>query len=161
MKFDIKTIDTLTPGLKDLDDKTPGMVDQALTDAGMLLWDRVVNMAPKPPLLTGNLRGSGALFVSSKKIMEVPSGVVVKGSPTSSQTTPKGEAWFGLDTPYTAYQHELAMYKSHTVEGINQDSGPKFISVKLGRYKNDFAKLYGITFSNSLDNQGKPTSGRK
>lgn len=160
MKLGFTAINTITPSMSRLDNALPGMRDQALADAGMVLWERVVNSEPKPPIDTGNLRGSGALFVNSRLITMKPP-VESKGNPTTTQTTPQGEAWFGLDTPYTAYQHELAQYITHRRPGANADAGPKFISLKIQRYKNDFAKVYGITMTNSLDNQGKPKSSHK
>jgi hypothetical protein len=139
MKFSYK--DTMTGMIKNLKNAHQGSLEKALTIGGLALWQDTVNESPKPPVDTGNLRGSGALFVNSKdKSSMSPVGSRAPGVTTSHQT--KQNAFvFGLDTPYAARLHEMAPYKTHRRPEANSDSGPKFLESKVVHNKDEYAEI--------------------
>ncbi len=112
--------------------------DQALEEAGFALWQTIINVPPKPPIDTSNLRDSGFVFVGSKQTFADTFGA------TSHNGKPN-VATVGLNTPYTAYQHNLypagSSYESHKRPSNNTDSGAGFISRKLGPFKKEFIDI--------------------
>ena len=132
--------DSMTPALRRLAAKYPEQRDAGLVEAGLAIWGDAVNVAPKPPVDTGLLRGSGNLSVSGKDISP-PSGVEKDSSASAGAEGKPGQVVFGFNTPYAHRLHELGHYASHAVPGINGDSGPQFLRSKISRYKNDYVQL--------------------
>jgi hypothetical protein len=128
----VRVKNTLSDGLKKLGERFPQAQKAALTAGVLALADDVLNIAPTPPVDTGFLRGSASVFVGSRLV-----------SGQGSVSAPEDVATFAMDTPYTAYQHEL----ENAVYSNNSDKiGPKFVETKLVRFAKDYGKIMADRF---------------
>lgn len=140
--LDVKELEN---GLNTLAKNADMVRDKGLEQAGLALWDDTMNIEPKPPVDTGNLRGAGTLFVGTKNIKS-------EGAATRSHSGKKGTATFGIDTPYAAYQHELPQMNNHNRPEANSGVGPKFIESKLSRFRDDYTEIAAKEISIQIDN---------
>jgi hypothetical protein len=103
--------ENISSGIAKFKASNPKVQEEALVKAGLQLLNWIVNGSPKesvvPPVLTGQLRGSGSVFVGNKFISATPdqSG---KGEPNTSYNAPNNVITVGFNTSYAAKLHETA-----------------------------------------------------
>lgn len=93
---------TLAPALLKLDKKFPGIVRSGIAHGAMALMEDAVDLKYKPPIESGDLRGSW--FVSVQ-------GHILASGPDSQPVAIRGKArtlyaHFGFTQEYAAAQHE-------------------------------------------------------
>lgn len=110
-----------------------------LAVVGLRMIRDAVKESPHPPLKTGFLRGSGAVFVGQKKVADSKTLGENKGSPPSSNDNPvDGEVLMVFDTPYAARMDQKMEPKGNLKSHFLQDQGigGGFISSKIANPKN-------------------------
>ena len=120
---------------------------EGLGAAGVQLMNDTVQDIPQTPILTSALRGSGAVFVSGKKVADSTHGIPEfrpDARASSNKATDKvGEALF--NAPYAFIQHEAYKKKSIPTAGM------KYLERKI--YGN--AREYFKTIANTINNRIK------
>lgn len=103
--------ETISSGLRNFFGTVdPKAREKGLAALGLQLLNNVVVGSPgegsRPPILTGRLRGSGSVFVGSKRIGDTLF-MSSEGSPAQSYTeSNKNIVTAGFNTPYAARMHE-------------------------------------------------------
>lgn len=147
--------ETVTEGLKRFFKKIdPEAREKALMAWGLQLVNNVVlgqgNSGARPSIKTGRLRGSGTVFVGSKKVGDTLY-LEKEGTPASSYTEKNENViTVGFNTPYAAIQHEKLSPANNWVPGGKDGKGAaisggvegKFLETHLKKDKEDLLKLY-------------------
>ena len=149
--------DTITPGLNKFFKKIdPKAREKGLISFGLQLINNTVNGSPneavRPPIRDGRLRGSGTVFVGSKKVGDT-TFAGKGGTPAQSYNErDKNIITVGFNTEYAANMHEnLQPYGKQFVPGGKipkrtaanvADVGGKFLERHLKADKDELAKLY-------------------
>ena len=101
----------------------PTATEKAAAGIGQqVIWD-AINEAPTVPVLTGNLRSSGAYEV-------FPGGLSWRSV----------KLYVGFNTPYAARVHQIPMnFNTARAPG----AGNYFLSAKLDRHRTEYVKAWG------------------
>jgi hypothetical protein len=123
------------------------------TAMGIQLINNIMNGSPKesvvPPVKSGELRGSGSVFVGSKLVHSVEK-VKGKGNPNTSHTAKINTVTVGINTSYAAILHEKPFSETKMkgswspgpVSKKSGDVGNKFVEKHLKADKEELMQLY-------------------
>jgi hypothetical protein len=126
-------------------------VKNGLAIAGLRMLRDIVLEAPRPPLKTGFLRGSGSVFVEDK-LTATSQTLGQQGGkpPTSNAQSKKETATVVLDTPYAARLDQRlepeGSYKSHFTQDAQIGGG--FMTKKIADPRRQ--KVYASLIANGI-----------
>lgn len=154
---DVKVSNTIKARLKELMKVAPEKVEKAQGVVALRMIRDFVMETPKMPVLTGNMRGSGAVFVNDKKVADSKSLGENKGTPPQTNDSPEKMTVLAvINTPYAA-----RLDQNLTPEG-NMQLGPfsaqdggvggGFVSKKVAskRYQTTWTKILAKSIADFL-----------
>lgn len=118
---------------------------QALKGAALSQLEWIINGSRNlnltPPILTGQLRGSGSAFVGSELVGDTSSNYS-NGKPNTSHSAPDNVITIGFDTSYAAYMHETE-WTPGKYSSQSGNTGNKFVEKHLIADRGDLLIAYG------------------
>lgn len=133
-------------------DASPGADFNAKKKVGMQLIMWIVQGSSKsgvvPPILTGNLRGSGSVFVGSELVFDTR-GFVGVGTPCTSTSAKPSEVTVGFNTSYAAMMHENT-WNPGPVSTQSGDVGNKFVQLHLQADAKACLQMYADSIKNEV-----------
>jgi len=122
-------------------DNSPGVDQTAKIKLGLQLLNWVVNGSSNesvvPPIMHGILRGSGTVFVGSKKVGDMKNEYR-EGTPASSYSGKKGVITIGFNTAYAARLHEINFVPGGKIPSKQAQRNPSM----LGDVGNKFVERH-------------------
>jgi hypothetical protein len=118
--------------------------EKAKIKIGLQLINNIVNGSPNesivPPILEGNLRGSGSVFLGSKLVGFGPE-IGNNPTPNQSHSGNDGEITIGFNVSYAA-RWENNPFMPGTVSQQSGDVGYQYVAKHLNADKEELIELY-------------------
>lgn len=139
---------TIRKKLKELEKLAPELVEKAQGPVALRMFRDFVMGEPKMPVLTGFMRGSGAVFVNDTKVADSKDLNENKGTPPNSNPmAEKNQILAVINTPYAARLDQNLTPEGDMQLGpfSRQDGGVGggFVSKKINseRYRKTWVKI--------------------
>lgn len=162
MKFQVQFTNTLTKGMEKYfkkvgisENKTSAADKLAKTEIGLQLINWIVNGSSSepvvPPILWGNLRAAGSVFVGSEFVggnnlykVKKPTKPIDENIQNTSHNAPISTVTIGFNTSYATKMHETKWNPGPASEKSG-DTGNKFVEKHLKSDGKALIKMYAET----------------
>ena len=151
---------TTTIKLRELKTKTmPELAKKALGQAGLRAIRDIVLEAPRPPLETGFLRGSGVVYVEEKQVITSDriggnTGAKKGDVPSTNPQAEKLTLTIAMNTSYASAMDQELEPEGNKKSRFEQDSqiGGGFMSKKIAdkKYQDTWTKIMANVFKEEL-----------
>lgn len=129
-------------GIQEHAQKSVRAIQKSLAKVGFKKIERAVTLAPRPPIASGNLRGSAAVAVGGQVIRQMMKGDGINDPDVSGMSQTALRVSFNTD--YAARFHERADWKPRPkpdAPGEESLIGPKYLSSKEEKYAEEDKRL--------------------